>query len=444
MNKSDTGVRRVSPAFRSMLRRELDVWLNEGVVDSDQSAAIEKRYALNEETQKSGGLLVQALYLIGAVLIGGGAISFVASRWDAIPVPGRMGLLVGTLLACEVAGFYLWKVSGSRKKLGEALVVLGGLVFGANVILIAQMFNLHGELYGAFGIWAIGAGVIACATMSGPCMVLTCITSFVWFVGHTEGNPHAFCWYPLAIVAACLPFLMRRSAAAFAGAILAGGAAIPLCAGFDSGEPWPAVLAVSGTATFLFGLGVCLHRIDSARLMGVIARIVGMAGILLLAYIISFREVASELTGRPWQSTGLLWTVPLGLVFLGAIAVWISVTRTPPERDDLRHRSRAVLLAGVLLASGTLTMQPVGISLGAHLAVAAIGVSLLYTAVKVQRRTSFWTGLLLLAWVIFQNFVQWETHLLIKSVVFIVCGIGVILGGIRFERHLKKGGTDNG
>ena len=444
MGEKDSGSGLVSPAFRTTLRRELDVWLKEGVVDSDQSAAIQKRYALNEENRKSGGMVVQALYLIGACLIGGGAISFVASRWEEIPIPLKMALLFSTLLAFEVAGFYLWKVSGSRRKLGEALVVLGGLVFGANVVLIAQIFNLHGEPYGAFGIWAIGTGVIAYATMSGPCMVLTCITSFVWFVGHTEGNPHAFCWYPLVIGAAGLPFLKRHSTSAFAGVILAAGAAIPLCAAFDSGEAWPAVLAVSVIATLLYGLGLRLERLESARVMGVIARIIGMAGILLLAYIISFREVAAELTERSWQSTGLLWTVPLGLVFLAAIAVWTSVIRTPPDRDDLRHRSKAVLLAGVLLASGTLTMQPVGISLGAHLAVAAIGVSLLYTAVKVQRRTSFWTGLLLLAWVIFQNFIQWDTNLLLKSMVFILCGIGVILGGIRFERHLKKGGTDNG
>ncbi len=444
MGEEDSGRERVSPGFRTTLRRELDVWVSEGVVDSDQSAAIEKRYALNEETQKSGGLVVQALYLIGACLIGGGAISFVASRWEEIPVPVRMALLFTTLLAFEVAGFYLWKVSGTRKKLGEALVVLGGLVFGANVVLIAQMFNLHGEPYGAFGIWAIGTGLIAFATMSGPCMLLTCITSFVWFVGHTEGNPHLFCWYPLVIGAAGLPFLKRHSTSAFTGLVLAAGAAIPVCAAFDSGEGWPAVLAVSVVAALLYGLGLRLERIESVRLMGVIARSIGMAGILLLAYMMSFREVATELMERHWISTGWLWAVPFGLVCAAAIAVWVSVVRTPPSRDDLKHRSKAVLVAGVLLACGTLTMQPVGLTLAAHLSVAAIGASLLYTAVKIHRRMSFWTGLLLLAWVVFQNFIQWETHLLLKSFVFIACGIGVILGGIRFERHLKPGGADNG
>lgn len=445
MDETSVDIRRMFPTFRSTLRQELALWVDEGVVESHQGAAISKRYGLDELGKGSSGLLVQALYLIGACLIGGGAISFVASRWEEIPVPLRMALLVCTLLACEITGFYLWKVSGTRKRLGEALILLGALVFGANVVLIAQMFHLHGEPYGAFGIWALGAAAIAYATMSGPCMLVTCVTSFVWFCGWTADNSHAFCWYPLAIVGACVPFLMRRSFATSAGLILAAGAAIPVCAGLDSGEAWPPFLAVAGITTLLFGLGLSLDRDESTRLLAVTARIVGIAVILLFAYMMSFHEgPASELSKHPWRSAGWLWTVPLGLVYLAAIAVWTSVLRTPLERVDLRHRSIAILLAGVFLTLGTLTMQPVGLALGANLALGAIGLSLLYTAVKMHRRTSFWAGLLLLVFVIFHRFMDWDTHLLLKSLVFIAGGIGVIVGGIRFERHLKGMEPENG
>ena len=443
MSENESSGRRVSPAFRSMLRRELDDWVCEGVVDADQSAAITKRYGLNDVAGRSGGLLVQALYLIGAFLIGGGAISFVASRWDEIPVSGRVALLVGTLLACEIAGFYLWKLSGSRKRLGEALIVLGTLVFGANVILIAEMFHLTGEPHGFFGIWALGAAAIAFATMSGPCMLVTCVASFAWFCGYTANNPHMLCWYPFAIVAACVPFLMRRSAAAFGGVILAAGAALAVCAGHDSGEQWPPLLAIAATATFLYGLGLRLDRIESARLMGIIARAVGMAVLLLLAYMMSFEEVAREFSKPVWRSDGWLWTAPLGLTGLAGVAVWTSVIRTPPEGTPLRHRSAATLAAGAVLIAGTLTMHPLGLPVAAKIAAGAIAVSLLYTAVRIQRRTSFWAGLLILAWVIIHTFIEWDTNLFLKSFVFIACGIGVILGGIRFERHLKQGEAHN-
>jgi len=445
MNETSAGIRRMSPTFRSTLRQELAVWLDEGVVDHHQGAAISKRYGLDELGRGSSRLLVQALYLIGACLIGGGAISFVASRWGEIPVPLRIALLVCTLLACEITGFYLWKVRRTRKGLGEALILLGALVFGANVVLIAQMFHLHGEPHGAFGVWALGAAAIAYATMSGPCILVACVTSFVWFCGWTADNPHVFCWYPFVAVAACVPFLMRRSPAAFPGLILAAGLSIPVCAGFDSGEHWPTFLATAATPILLFGLGLWLDRHVSTRPMAATARVVGIAGVLLCAYAMSFHEgPAGELSKHPWRSDGWLWTIPLGVVCLAGIAVWGSVLRTPPERVDLRHRSIAVLLAGVLLISGTLTMQPVGLALGANLALGAVGVSLLYTAVRMHRRTSFWAGLLLLAFVVLSRFVEWDTHLLLKSLVFIAGGIGVIVGGIRFERHLKGKEPENG
>ena len=436
---------RLPAKFLSALRREIAVWVEDGLIDGDQADAISKRYGPDEPEEDSGGLLVQAIYVIGACLIGGGAISFVASRWEEIPIPFRMALLMGTLLTCEIVGFYLWKVSGKREKLGEALVLLGALVFGANVVLIAQMFHLHGEPYGAFGVWSLGAVVIAYATMSGPCMMVACATSFVWFCGWTADHPHAFCWYPFALVAACVPFLVRRSYATFAGLILTAGAAIPVGVGFDSGEDWPTFLAIAATATLLFGMGLWLYRDESGRFMGAVVRIVGLAAMLVFAYVMSFHEgPASELEEHPWESAGWLWTVPLGFVYMAAIAVWTSVLRAPLERGDLRHRAIAVLLAGVLLTIGTLAMQPIGLAIGANLALGAIGVSLLYTTVKGQQRKAFWQGLLLLVFVVFNRFMEWDTNLLLKSLVFIACGIGVIMGGIRFERRLKDREAENG
>ena len=48
-------------------------------------------------------------------------------------------------------------------------------------------------------------------------------------------------------------------------------------------------------------------------------------------------------------------------------------------------------------------------------------------------------GLPLLALVIVSRFLEWDTHLMVKSAVFVLCGVGVILGGARFEKHLKGG-----
>jgi uncharacterized membrane protein len=110
--------------FASELRRELVQWVRDGLVEPTQAEAIRERYP-DQDAGGTTSLLLPAIYIIGAALIGGGAISFVAANWDSIPIPVRIGLLVTTMLGCEIAGFVLWKVRGTRENLGQALVTLG-------------------------------------------------------------------------------------------------------------------------------------------------------------------------------------------------------------------------------------------------------------------------------------------------------------------------------
>jgi len=174
-------------------------------LEQSQADAICERYGLDDAQESTAGLVLPAIYIIGACVVGGGAISFVAAHWDSISIPVRIGLLLTVMLGCEISGFVLWKVKGTREKLGQALVALGAVIFGANVFLIAQMYHLQGPPHSAFGVWTLGALSVAYTTFSAPTMALACITSFVWSTGWIETDPHDFCWYPFAICAACVP-----------------------------------------------------------------------------------------------------------------------------------------------------------------------------------------------------------------------------------------------
>lgn len=432
-------------SFRSTLKRELSLWLDEGLVDGRQAEAIYGRYALDDLQTGPAGLLLPAIYLCGAFLIGGGTISFVAAHWDAIPVPLRIGLLISTMLACEISGFALWKVRGTRERLGQALVTLGALVFGASIFLIAQMYHLHGSPHNAFGVWALGALALAYATASSPTMFLACATSLVWAVGWTEAHPHALCWYPMAICAASIPFLIRRCVLTFTGLLLAVGIVTCVCAGEDSGQEWAVFLAMTGTGALYYGLGVWLGRRESSSLLAVPARLLGAAAVLLSAFMLSFGDGPGvDALRHLWQSEGWLWTALLGLVCAGAALAWTAALRAPRGGDDTGVKSASVLLAALLLALGIALGQELVLQIVANLALLAMGGGLIWNAVALGRRREFWKGLLLLVLVVVVRFLEWDTHLMLKSAVFILCGVGVILGGVRFERYLKgREGADD-
>ena len=95
--------------------------------------------------------------------------------------------------------------------------------------------------------------------------------------------------------------------------------------------------------------------------------------------------------------------------------------------------------AAVVLTCGIAAGQDVVLAVTANLALLGIAASLLWNAVSLGRRREFWLGLLLLVLVVVSRFVEWDTHLMVKSVVFVLGGIAVILGGARFEKRLKGG-----
>ena len=427
--------------FASELGRELAVWVRDGLVQQGQADAIQARYAGG--TSSTTGLLLPTVYILGAALIGGGAISFVAAHWDAIPIPVRIGLLVTTMLGFEIAGFVLWKLRASRPYLGQALVLVGALVFGASIFLIAQIYHLRGEPHGAFGVWTLGALALAGATFSSPIMLLACLTSLVWSIGWIGTHPHDFCWYPLLLCLVSLPFLWRRCALALTGVLIAGGAAAATAAGTDSGQEWPVYVTLMALGALARGLGARLARNKPTAAMALPA--LGLGGLVLLLpiYLLSFHEAPAEtVVENLWMADGWWWTALLALVYLGAGIAWFGALRHPADGGEARWRKHlAMPLAALLTTLGIVAGNDIVLPIAANLALLLVAGSLLWEAVADGQRQEFWLGLGLLILVIVSRFLEWDTHLMVKSAVFILCGIGVTFGGARFERFLKARGS---
>ena len=91
---------------------------------------------IKEETQKKTIMIVAT---IGALLIGLGVFSFVASNWQSMTREGRMAVILFAMVVVDALGWTLKRRNLSRS--GEALMFLGSLLFGAAVFLAAQMYN---------------------------------------------------------------------------------------------------------------------------------------------------------------------------------------------------------------------------------------------------------------------------------------------------------------
>jgi uncharacterized membrane protein len=143
--------------------KALDHWRATGLLSPAQADALRADLE-TQERGHSSGRAVTIFAIIGAVLVGLGVILFVASNWARMGPVARVGVL---LLGYAVA--VIGAVAAERRalpKAANAVWVLVTLLLGANITLIAQMFN-HSLTYwqGPF-LWMVGALAMGYARQS--------------------------------------------------------------------------------------------------------------------------------------------------------------------------------------------------------------------------------------------------------------------------------------
>jgi uncharacterized membrane protein len=67
-----------------------------------------------------------------------------------------------------------------------------------------------------------------------------------------------------------------------------------------------------------------------------------------------------------------------------------------------------------------------------------LAVGLIREGLALGNRQTFWGGMVLITLQIISRLFEYNTELLLKSFVFVLCGIGVIAAGLWFERHFAK------
>ncbi|MGM0771109.1 MAG: DUF2157 domain-containing protein [Halobacteriota archaeon] len=170
------------------LQQEVEDWSSEGIVDNHQAKLILSRYGLTEapsviETvtqKKNTSQLITALSILGAFLIGIGAILFVASNWQRIPTVGKMVLLLGTTYTTYFIG---WELKFKRRRLpvmGEALLFLASLFVGATIFLTAQIFNVNANVHWLLLVWFLAIVPFGYAFNSRLILSLNIFTFALW------------------------------------------------------------------------------------------------------------------------------------------------------------------------------------------------------------------------------------------------------------------------
>ena len=124
---------------RTKLERDLKRWQAAGWVSPTAAGAI--RGDLDE--RRSLFTAGPVLAVLGAVLFGFAVMSFVAAHWTGMSKLTRLVLLLATLWACYGGAALLFQ--RQLNAFAQAAVLGGIAVYGASIMLIAQMYHMEGN-----------------------------------------------------------------------------------------------------------------------------------------------------------------------------------------------------------------------------------------------------------------------------------------------------------
>ena len=157
----------------------INKWLKERVINQAQA----KRMLADMEAYKKeshSNKFIVAISTIGAILLGIGAILFIASNWQELSSILKTIILVGSTAIAYYTGYIFKYQKQNLPKVGASLLFLGALLFGATVILVTQIYNVNANNHVLVLIWLIGILPLVYALRSMPIAGLASLLFYLW------------------------------------------------------------------------------------------------------------------------------------------------------------------------------------------------------------------------------------------------------------------------
>jgi len=160
--------------YRHKVERDLAHWQTAGWVSEAGAGAI--RADLLSRRSPFGVAPIFAM--LGAILFGCAVMSFVAAHWTGMSKLARLTLLLVALWGCYAAAFALFR--RGLAGFAQAAVLAGIAIFGASIMLIAQMYHMEGNPPDAVLTWALGALLTTVLVRSPAALAATFVLGVVW------------------------------------------------------------------------------------------------------------------------------------------------------------------------------------------------------------------------------------------------------------------------
>jgi uncharacterized membrane protein len=459
----------ISVRERTWLAEQLGRWQTEQIVSSEQASRVLGLYESSAELAERGrSKLLLALMGVAALLVGLAALLLVGYNWHALPAAIKLLIIFGALVAAHVAGFEL-RFRRHLPLFSEIAFLLGCLIYGAAIFLVAQIFQLSGHTPDAVWWWAVGvlpfaicldsvllhALLVALLAIWCGMEVIGYDTLGAWFFGRWQHFPNGAYSLVVFVLLGLGWGYRRRSVAAI-------WLYVPLLA-------WWAILQPFAWEAGELGLfycgcigGLLLIIADSHQSSSRFARPYQELGVALAAitlFVLSFYEANKEIFrhGFLGQDMHALFGYATPIVFavsalaLMTMLLYLTAKTLPGSPASVvtrvGHSARRhwlpvglELLMVLMIVWWTTRGEPVLPTILANIAIIVFGLWLVGVGLEQDAGRTFALGVLcLLTWTVMRYIDLFGDvgGMLGAAAIFFVCGLA-LFGVAWFWRHRKE------
>ncbi len=425
---------------------ELPKLVAQGIVAETSAQRLRDHYG-PLPAHRPGRLAVIIFGVVGAGLVGLGIILLFAHNWDGLSRPLRAGMLLALLAAAQcIAGFTLLKRAESRAWT-EASALFLALCVGASISLVAQTYNIPGDLGGFLLTWMLlvfplmylfDAGVVCVGYLAG----------ITWWSGYVQFQEQNALWFwPLAAAAA--PFLVRNIRGKPSGIralwlmwALSLNATVAAGLVIERALPGLWIPLYASLLTVMYLGGVFFFDAERAPWQRPF-RSTGAVGLAVLSLVLTFED--------PWRHVG--WTyyrtgtgydswaaiadyVLTGALFLSAVALLVTAIRRGRAAHIPFGVAPLLAMAGFVIAAGADDSFVPWATFNIY--VFAVSLLTIFSGVRTSDMRALNEGLLFLSALIVVRFFDSDLPMSARGLAFIVIGVGFLAANLAMVSRKRR------
>lgn len=443
------------------LAGEAQSWVDREIISKAQGEEILATYGTTLPTGEERSRGYYVLLSLAVLFAGLAVLLIVSANWEDIPRSLRMGGLICATAFVNAVGLRVHK-RGDRKGAAVAFF-FGCLLYGASIMLIAQIYHLGEHFPDGVYWWALGVLPIAILAESLACIALFTLLSFIWFTTELsfEFLPVSFVffmgvsvWFSLRVKESVLLFLVSVF-----GLLLWAEFAFARCLG-DVGnfydEPPEFLLFSASMFILMNSLGEFLEeqKLPHLKACGAALRVWVIRFVILSMIVFGFEAPWRGLLSEELNHPALMGSILALAVGIG-VGWIIYASRKVPRGIERAKRAlpKVGLIALLVLAFGVsiyATTVPEGAVLGlaiamqviTNLAAFATSIWLIYRGIEGRLTLFYYTGVATLLLMALCRYFDLIGNYLGGAALFAVCG-GLLFGAARFWQYESKGSDDS-